>query len=87
MSRGERRQRVRRARRLIAAPHHMHVGPQQKEIAAVDVARARAGKIENLQRRAARGEGLLQRPGIGLRAAEAEQVGDLPGAGQGLNTG
>src|SRR5262245_17814739 len=57
----QRRQFLRVARSLIAAPDHVHVRPQQQKIISVDVARARVREIENLQRRADRCERALQR--------------------------
>ena len=60
-------------RRRIAAPHHVHIGPQQQEIVSVDIARRGVGNVECLERRADCGKCLLQGLRIGTRAAEPQQ--------------
>ena len=61
MSRHDRRKLPGIIRQAIAAPGDVHVGPQQDEIAAIDLARRGVGNVEHAQRRAKRGERLFQR--------------------------
>jgi hypothetical protein len=54
-------------RRRIAAPDHAHVGADEHEIIAIDLARGPVRQIERLDRRAMRGNGALKAARVMLR--------------------
>ena len=62
----------------MAAPDDVQVGPQQQEIAAVDVAHILVRDVEDLQRRPEPRECVGERRGAGMRAAKTQQAIAVP---------
>src|SRR5580692_12907009 len=58
-------------RRRIAAPDHVHVGPQQNQIVAVNIAGDAIGYVEHGHRRAVRTDGAFEPVYVRLGAAES----------------